>query len=164
MSFPARSVCIGRQPDDRTERSTPMGRLVLYMSMSLDGFIAGPGDTNDNPFGTDGQRLHEWLGDGGEDVSGYRPGDEAGQTLFDELMSTGAVITGRRTGDYVGYWGGDHHDGVPIFVPTHQAPAGTPPGGVNFVTGGIESCVEDRKSTRLNSRSQFHLVCRLLLE
>ncbi len=123
-----------------------MGRLVLYMSMSLDGFIAGPGDTNDNPFGTDGQRLHEWLGDGGEDVSGYRPGDEAGQTLFDELMSTGAVITGRRTGDYVGYWGGDHHDGVPIFVPTHQAPAGTPPGGVNFVTGGIESCVEQAKA------------------
>src|SRR6266851_5719011 len=43
MSFPARRVCMGRQPDDRTERSTPMGRLVLYMSMSLDGFIAGAG-------------------------------------------------------------------------------------------------------------------------
>jgi hypothetical protein len=37
-----------------------MGRLVLYMSMSLDGFIAGPGDTKDNPFGTKGHRLHEW--------------------------------------------------------------------------------------------------------
>jgi dihydrofolate reductase len=120
-----------------------MGRLVLYMSMSLDGFIAGPGDTNDNPFGTGGQRLHKWLGRG-ED--GYRPGDEPSQTVFDEAMSTGAVITGRRTGDFTGYWGGDHHDGVPIFVPTHSAPAGTPPGGVHFVTDGIASCAAQAKA------------------
>ena len=123
-----------------------MGKLVLYMSMSLDGFIAGPGDTKDNPFGTEGSRLHEWLGDGGEDPGGYRPGDEPGRTVFDELISTGAVITGRRTGDFVGYWGGDHHGGVPIFVPTHQAPTGTLPGDVRFVTDGIESCVEQAKA------------------
>ena len=123
-----------------------MGRLVLYMSMSLDGFIAGPGDNKDNPSGTNGHRLPQWLGDGGEDVGGYRPGDEPGRTVFDELMSTGAVITGRRTGDYVGYWGGDHHDGVPIFVPTHHPPAGPPPGGVRFVTDGIESCAEQAKA------------------
>ncbi|MGN6174899.1 MAG: hypothetical protein ACTHPS_18435 [Streptosporangiaceae bacterium] len=72
-----------------------MGRLVLYMSMSLDGFIAGHGDTKDNPFGTKGHRLHEWLGDGGEDPSGYRPDVKPGQTMF-EMLSTGAVITGRR--------------------------------------------------------------------
>lgn len=123
-----------------------MGGLVLYMSMSLDGFIAGPGDTKDNPFGTGGQRLHEWLGDGGDDPSGYRPDDSPGRTVFDEMLATGAVITGRRTGDFVGYWGGDHHDGVPIFVPTHQAPAGPPPGGVHFVTDGIESCAAQAKA------------------
>jgi dihydrofolate reductase len=127
------------------ERSRPMGRLVLYMSMSLDGFIAGPGDTKDNPFGTNGQRLHEWLG-GGEGPDGFRPGDEAGRTVFEEMLATGAVITGRRTGDFVDYWGGDHHDGVPIFVPTHQAPAGTLPGDVRFVTDGIESCAEQAKA------------------
>jgi dihydrofolate reductase len=77
-----------------------MGSLVLSMSMSLDGFIAGPGDSKGNPFGTKGHRLHEWLGDGGEDLSGFRPGDEPSQTVFAEMMSTGAVITGRRTGDY----------------------------------------------------------------
>lgn len=123
-----------------------MGRLVLYMSMSLDGFIAGPGDAMDNPFGTKGHRLHDWLGNGGADVSDYRPSDKAGQTVFDELMSTGAVITGRRTGEFTGYWGGDHHGGVPIFVPTHQAPAGTAPGRVRFVTDGIESCVKQAKA------------------
>ena len=121
-----------------------MGRLVLYMSMSLDGFIAGPRDTKDNPFGTKGHRLHKWLGDGGEE--GFRPSDEPSQTVFDEMMSTGAVITGRRTGDFVGYWGGDHHNGVPIFVPTHQAPAGTHTGDVRFVTDGIESCVKQAKA------------------
>ncbi len=120
-----------------------MGNLVLYMSMSLDGFIAGPGDTKDNPFGTGGQRLHKWLGASSD---GYRPSDEPSQTIYDEVMSTGAVITGRRTGDFVGYWDGDHHDGVPIFVPTHEAPAGPPPGDVRFVTDGIESCAEQAKA------------------
>src|SRR5262245_57330511 len=109
-----------------------MGRLVLYMSMSLDGFIARPGDDKDDPFGTNGHRLHQWLGDGGEGVSGFWPGDEPSRTVPDELMSTGAVIIGRRTGDFTGYWGGDHYDGVPIFVPTHQAPASPSPGGVRF--------------------------------
>ncbi len=123
-----------------------MSSLVLYMSMSLDGFIAGPGDTKDNPFGTGGQRLHKWLGPGGESVYDYRPDDEPSRTIFDEVMSTGAVITGRRTGDFTRYWGGNHHDGVPILVPTHQAPADTYPGDVRFVTDGIESCAEQAKA------------------
>jgi dihydrofolate reductase len=133
-----------------------MSRLVLYMSMSLDGFIAGPGDNKDNPFGTQGQRLHKWLGGGGDDVSGFRPSDEPSRTVFDELMSTGAVITGRRTGDFVDYWGGDHHDGVPIFVPRHHAPTGEPPGDVRFVTDGIESCVEQAKTAAGNRDVMLH--------
>jgi dihydrofolate reductase len=128
-----------------TRRKTEMSRLVLYMSMSLDGFIAGPGDTMDNPFGTGGHRLHKWLGPGGGDVGAWRPADEPSQIVFDELMSTGAVITGRRTGDFTGYWGGDHHGGVPIFVPTHRAPADVP-AGVRFVTDGIEYCARQAKA------------------
>ncbi len=120
-----------------------MGKIVLYMSMSLDGFIAGPDDGKDNPFGTGGIRLHDWLGDGEDRVDGLRPGDEAGRTVFDEMLATGAVITGRRTGEFVGYWDGEHHGGVPIFVPTHRA--GTPVRNVHFVTDGIESCVKQAK-------------------
>jgi dihydrofolate reductase len=123
-----------------------MSKLVLYMSMSLDGFIAGPGDTQDNPFGTNGQRLHHWAFNGVPADHDVRPDDEAGRTVLDELMATGAVVTGRRTGDFVDYWGGDHHDGVPIFVPTHQAPEGTHAGDVRFVTDGIESCVAQAKA------------------
>jgi dihydrofolate reductase len=107
-----------------------MSKIVLYMSMSLDGFIAGPGDEQDNPFGTGGQRLHDWAFDGALADHSVRPDDEAGRTVLDEVMATGAVVTGRRTGDFVDYWGGDHHDGVPIFVPTHRAPDGTHAGDV----------------------------------
>lgn len=123
-----------------------MSRTVLYMSMSLDGFIAGPGDTDDNPFGDNGQRLHKWLGDGDDSPGGFRPADEPSLTVFDQMLASGAVITGRRTGSFVGYWGGDHHDGVPIFVPVHQVPAGPAPGNVHFVTDGIESCVAQAKA------------------
>ena len=123
-----------------------MSRLVLYMSMSLDGFIAGPGDGKDDPLGAGGQRLHDWLRDGGADPGSHRPSDQPSRTVFDEMLATGAVIAGRRTAEFAGYWGGDHHDGVPIFVPVHHAPAGDPPGHVRFVTGGIESCVAQAKA------------------
>jgi dihydrofolate reductase len=123
-----------------------MSRLILSMAMSLDGFITGPGDDKQNPAGVGGRRLQEWLGDGGPKVADFRPSDRQSQVVFDELMSTGAVITGRRTGDFADYWGGDHHDGVPIFVPTHTAPADTRYERVHFVTDGIASCVSQAKA------------------
>jgi dihydrofolate reductase len=61
-------------------------------------------------------------------------------------MSTGAVLTGRRTGDFADYWGGDHHDGVPIFVPTRAAPTDNRYRRVHFVTEGIAACVEQAKA------------------
>jgi dihydrofolate reductase len=123
-----------------------MSRLILYMAMSLDGFITGPGDDKESPAGVGGMRLQEWLGDGGPEVADFRPTDARSQIVFDEMLSTGAVVTGRRTGDFVDYWGGDHHDGVPIFVPTHTAPADNRHERVHFVTEGIEACVEQAKA------------------
>jgi dihydrofolate reductase len=123
-----------------------MANAVLCMSMSLDGFISGPNDNKDNGLGDGGERLHDWLRDGGTEVASYRPSAGPSQIVFDELMATGAVITGRRTGDFVDYWGGDHHDGVPIFVPTHQAPPENRYEQVYFVTDGIESCVAQAKA------------------
>jgi dihydrofolate reductase len=124
-----------------------MPKTVLYMSMSLDGFITGPNDGLENGLGTGGMRLHDWLGTHREQgVAGYRPDGPSGE-VFDELMATGAVITGRRTFDIAGGWGGDHHDGVPIFVPTHRAPddAQSAWPSVSFVTDGIESAVTQAK-------------------
>jgi dihydrofolate reductase len=116
------------------------------MSMSLDGFIAGPDDHAGQGLGRNGERLHDWLRDGGAEVAAYRPSAEPSQIVFDELMATGAVITGRRTGDFVDYWDGDHHGGVPIFVPPHHPPAENRHQRVHFVTDGIESCVSQAKA------------------
>jgi dihydrofolate reductase len=99
-----------------------MSAAVLYMSMSLDGFIAGPHDDHDNGLGVDGHRLHDWLSDGSDPAS-HRPAGVSGE-VFDEALATGAVVVGRRTFELAGGWKGDHHDGVPIFVLTRRPPDG----------------------------------------
>jgi dihydrofolate reductase len=121
-----------------------MSASVLYMSMSLDGYIAGPNDTPENPGGDGFFRLHEW---------GFTPDGEhhlttgpAGQ-LSDEMAATGAVLAGRRTAEQVDHWGGAHH-GVPVFVVSHR-----PPGPsvadyplVTYVTDGIASAMAQAKT------------------
>ena len=100
-----------------------MSATVLYMSISLDGFIAGPNEGPDNGLGDGGHRLHEWFLTGA-DADHKRVGRPAGVNgqLFDEFMATGAVVAGRGTFEPAGAWGGDHHDGVPIFILTRHDP------------------------------------------
>jgi dihydrofolate reductase len=117
---------------------------VLYMSMSLDGYIAGPDDRPDNPGGDGFMRLHEWLAttDG---ESGRPPGPAA--ELYGEMEATGAVLVGRRTAEQADHYQGNHH-GVPIVVMSHRPPppsvAGYP--SVTYVTGGIESAMAQAKA------------------
>jgi dihydrofolate reductase len=114
------------------------------MSMSLDGYIAGPNDRPDNPGGDGFTRLHEWsLAPDGEIV---RPSGPAGE-LYDEIFATGAVLAGRRTVEQVDHWGGDHH-GVPIFVPSHRppGPSGASYPFVTYVTDGIASAMAQAKA------------------
>jgi dihydrofolate reductase len=96
---------------------------VLYMSMSLDGFIAGPNERPDNGLGDGGHRLHEWALEspeaGHKEISGL--GGANGQVV-EEFMATGAVVAGRGTFEPAGGWGGDHHDGVPIWVFSRHDP------------------------------------------
>ena len=74
-----------------------MSATVLYMSISLDGFIAGPNERPDNGLGDGGHRLHDWFLIGADaDHRVGRPSGVNGQ-IFDELMSTGAVVAGRGT-------------------------------------------------------------------
>ena len=95
-----------------------MGASVLYMSMSLDGFVAGPNAGPDNGLGDGGERLHEWIFAGDPTEHGGVPGRPPGVNgaVMDEVMATGAVVAGRGTFEPAGGWGGDHHDGVPIFI------------------------------------------------
>jgi dihydrofolate reductase len=96
---------------------------VLYMSMSLDGFIAGPNERPDNGLGDGGQRLHEWATAGGDvDLDAIRRSGGINGNIVDEFMSTAAVVAGRGTFEPAGGWGGDHHDGVPIFIVARREP------------------------------------------
>lgn len=121
-----------------------MAVSVLYMSMSLDGFIAGPGDGPSNPGGDGFDRLHAWMFVPG--TYDFRPAGVA-RELADEFEATGAVLAGRRTAEQADHWHGDHH-GVPIFVPSHRPPdlptAGHPL--VTYVTDGIESAMAQAKA------------------
>ncbi|HVG98584.1 MAG TPA: dihydrofolate reductase family protein [Chloroflexota bacterium] len=102
-----------------------MAATVLYMSVSLDGFIAGPNVRPDNGLGDGGARLHEWIMPGAADDLAAAVGRLRGanRQIYDEFMSTGAVVAGRQTFEPAGGWDGDHHDGVPIYILSrHPAP------------------------------------------
>ena len=100
-----------------------MSATVLYMSMSLDGFIAGPNEGPGNGLGDGGHRLHEWaMTGGGVDLEATRRLGGANGQIIDEFMSTGATVAGRATFELAGGWGGDHHDGVPIWVFSRHEP------------------------------------------
>jgi dihydrofolate reductase len=108
----------------QTRKGDAVSAAVLYMSMSLDGFIAGPNAGSGNGLGDGGHRLHEWLligADAGHEGSSARLAGVNGQ-VFDEMMATGAVVAGRGTFEPADGWGGDHHDGVPIFVLSRREP------------------------------------------
>ncbi|MDN5857392.1 MAG: dihydrofolate reductase family protein [Pseudonocardia sp.] len=110
-----------------------MSVSILDMSMSLDGYIAGPDDFLG---GEDGERLHAWS----------IPGD--GFEFLDEWKTAGAVLSGRRTAELMDHWGGDH-DGAPIFVPSHRPPGPAARWGyplVTYVTDGIESAMAQAKT------------------
>jgi dihydrofolate reductase len=117
-----------------------MGAVIVAMSMSLDGYVAGP---NDDP-----GRLHEWMfGTGasvpGEGLSGVD------QELLDELRSSsGAMIAGRRLYDITNGWGGSHPFGdIPLFVVSHSVPSDVPVNTTpyTFVTDGVASAVDQAK-------------------
>ena len=113
-----------------------MSATVLYMSMSVDGFIAEPTARG----AEDPTRLHEWLmaGEG-------RPAGVNGR-IFDEFMSTGAVVAGRKTFEPAGGWGGDHHDGVPIFILSRGEP------GIDVSGWPLVSYVDDVRTAMTEAK------------
>src|SRR5215213_5618295 len=140
--------------DDGRERRTNMGKVATGLSMSLDGFIAGPNDGPHSPLGEGGERLFAWYS-GGQTEYGL-PGTELvfkispqSAELLREVEDTmGACVTGRRTFDISGGWGGRPPLGLPTFVLTHTVPqelvyAGSP---FEFVTDGVESAVRQAKA------------------
>lgn len=116
-----------------------MGKVILELSISLDGFAAGTDVGPDNPLGRDGERLHDWMFD-----SATETGSEIAQEMF---ATAGAIVLGRRMYDLgKPYWDPDPDTfrRLPVFVLTHR-PTGAvaDPGGstFTFVTGGVEDAL-----------------------
>ncbi|HEX8865459.1 MAG TPA: dihydrofolate reductase family protein [Lentzea sp.] len=109
----------------------------LYMSMSVDGYIAGPDDRPGQELGRDGGRLFNWLDD--------RMSEGVNGQVYGEALATGALISGRRTFELAGGWNGDHHDGVPILVLSRQGRGAEElPVGTRFY-GDVDACAEDAR-------------------
>ena len=127
------------------------------MSMSLDGYSAGPKDNPRNPGGDGFMRLHEWFGFGSEPGPTPESIDPSRITeeFFGEIRRTGSVFSGRSTADQTDHWGGDHHDGVPIFVPSHRPPRPSVEKYplVTYVADGIASAMQQAKDRRRLPRS-----------
>ena len=124
-----------------------MGKVVLDMSMSLDGIAAGPNPNEVDRMGAGGERLHEWFpfyDPEQESTAGAPAGSEADARMVRELFAaTGAVVLGKRTFDLgLEPWGGTPFP-VPCFVLTHEARDDlvTATGTFAFVTDGVESAV-----------------------
>lgn len=108
-----------------------MGPVLLDITVSLDGFVSGPGD--------EVGRLHRWVFAGGDESAGFS--DEV-RTVQAEA-DIGAVIAGRRTFDLASGWGGEPAIKAPWVILTHEVPekAETDWPAFVFVTGGIEQAV-----------------------
>jgi dihydrofolate reductase len=126
-----------------------MGKVIVDMSVSLDGFITGPNDGVERPLGDGGERLHDWIFDGSAERSGTSPRTSvtagSNREMMDEAFKTlGAVIMGRRWFDIgEGPWGENPPFHVPCFVLTHDAHEKLVKGATTFtfVTDGIESAL-----------------------
>jgi len=141
-----------------------MGKVFFEISMSLDGFVAGPNPSLEHPLGEGGEALHEWV----VGLAAWRErhglsGGEANpesEMLADSVASTGAVVMGRRMfsgGDGPweadpkadGWWSDDPPFRAPVFVLTHHARESVPKQGgttFHFVTEGVEAAIDQARA------------------
>ena len=132
-----------------------MQTVFARMSMSLDGYIAGPGDGPDNPLGDGGELVHEWMigtdafrgshGGGGGGASG--PDNDV---VAEVIARSGATVLGRRMFDNGEEpWGPEPPFRQPVFVVTHRPREPVERAGgttYHFVTDGIESALEQARA------------------
>ena len=129
-----------------------MGKVVFNMTVSLDGFVAGPNDGPDNGLGDGGDALFNWYFSGDTEIilSEGTPvlnvSSQSAKLLKEAFEKYGAGVWGRKTFDIAHAWGG-HPPGTPCFIVTHTLPQewnyeGSP---FTFVTDGVESAIRQAK-------------------
>jgi dihydrofolate reductase len=119
-----------------------MTKVFTGASMSLDGYIAGPGESGF-------EHLFRWYGNGDVEVPTADPNltprmtEESARYFREVADSTGAIVVGRKLFDFTDGWGGTHPLDVPVVVLTHSVPDGWPREGApfTFVGEGIERAV-----------------------
>jgi dihydrofolate reductase len=127
-----------------------MSQTTCHVSISLDGFLAGPDQSRENPLGIDGLKLHHWH---------FDPVDEADMPARDDLAKRrGAYVMGRNMfgpirgewdGDWRGWWGDEPPYHAPVFVLTHYAREPVEMEGgttFHFVTEGFDKALEQAKA------------------
>ena len=122
--------------------------VVCHLTISLDGFVAGPHQSQEEPLGEGGERLHRWMFE--------QP--EANADEISEVTAASAFVMGRNmfgpvrrelSGDWRGWWGEDPPYHAPVFVLTHdEREPLIMRGGTTFtfVTDGIESALAQAKA------------------
>ncbi len=139
-----------------------MNSVRCHISISLDGFVAGPNQSVENPIGEGGLRLHQWLFNnaGWRRQHGLDGGEaSADSDVIDEVVAeVGAYIMGRKMfggGDgpwdqtWTGWWGENPPFDVPVFVLTHHPRESLPMQGgttFTFVTEGIEAALDQARA------------------
>jgi dihydrofolate reductase len=139
-----------------------MSSVTCHIAISLDGFVAGPNQSLDNPIGEGGMRLHQWAfaTDSWRKQQGLDGGERTpdSEVVDDVVSGVGAYIMGRKMfggGDgpwdetWTGWWGEDPPYHTPVFVLTHHSrePLAMQGGTIfNFVTDGIESALEQARA------------------
>jgi dihydrofolate reductase len=139
-----------------------MSQVTCQISISLDGFVAGPNQSQDDPIGEGGMRLHEWVFK--TDSWRAKHGEEGGERSPDSdvveevVENIGAYIMGRNMfgpgrgewdPEWRGWWGEDPPYHTPVFVLTnHPRESLQMEGGTtfHFVTGGIEAALEQARA------------------
>jgi len=140
-----------------------MGKVVAEISTSLDGYVAGPNPTLENPLGEGGDQLHEWA----VRLKSWRethglPDGESGpddELLAESVAATGAVVMGRQMfsggegpweddANANGWWGDEPPFHKPVFVLTHHArePLVLKGTTFTFVTDGLDSAIDDARA------------------
>ena len=129
-----------------------MGKVTFNMTVSLDGFVAGPNDGPENGLGDGGEGLFNWYFSGdtevfmSEGVPPLKVSKESAEIMKEAFSTIGAGVWGRRTFDIAHAWGGNP-PGSPAFIVTHNVPQewvkeGSP---FIFVTDGVESAISQAK-------------------
>jgi dihydrofolate reductase len=140
-----------------------MTQLIADITMSLDGFVAGPDPSLEDPLGKGGEQLHEWLfaAQAWQESHGHS-GGEANQdsdVISEHLAAIGATIMGRKMfsggegpweddGNATGWWGGEPPFRHPVFVLTHheREPLTLADTTITFVTDGIAPALEQARA------------------